>query len=65
MVERRELDLLARQVAILSLKSLRISQELENLHRALLQVGVPATGDRNEVGVGRRPLFAVPSKPEE
>ncbi len=52
LVERRELDVLAREVAILGARASKLAKELEFLHRALLHVGVSATPGRTTRGLG-------------
>ncbi len=58
-VQKRVLDVLAREVAILAAQLARTARDLEKLHQALLLVGGLTTGDRTEVGVGRSPLSIV------
>jgi len=55
-LQKRVLDVMAREVAIQAACVARIARDLESLHQALLQVGVSATGDRTEKGVGLPPL---------
>ena len=55
-VQKRVLDVLAREVAILAAKAARTARELEQLHQALLRAGVTATPERIEKGVGVPPL---------
>ncbi len=55
-LQKKVLDVMAREVAIQAAHVARIARDLESLHQALLQVGGTATGDGIEVVVGRSPL---------
>ncbi len=54
-LQKRVLDVMAREVAIQAAAVARVARDLELLHQALLQVGVSATPERTEKGVGQRP----------
>ena len=58
-LQKRVLDVLAREVAIQAATVARVARELEDLHKALLQVGASATPERMTTDVGQRP-HAVP-----
>ena len=55
-LQKRVLDVMAREVAILAAQVARTARDLELLHQALLQVGASATGDRMRRVVGVPPL---------
>ena len=55
-LQKRVLDVMAREVAIQAAQVARVARDLELLHQALLQVGVSATAGRIEKGVGAPPL---------
>ena len=55
-LQKRILDVMAREVAIQAAQVARVARDLELLHQALLQVGASATAGRTERVVGLRPL---------
>ena len=58
-VQKRVLDVLAREVAILAAQLARTARDLEKLHQALLLVGDSCTDVDTEKSVGRKPLSIV------
>ena len=58
-LQKRVLDVMAREVAIQAAQVAQIARALESLHKALLQVGASATGARMRGGL---PLRPVPSE---
>ncbi len=53
-LQKRVLDVMAREVAIQAATVARCARDLELLHQALLQVGVSATPERTEKGGSQR-----------